>query len=123
MLDELKQSEDVANAISVLRTRIETIHTTPSGDKAELLDQLDAIEFGTMVFSSFEEQVGFNDFMGCFVHCNYESHTHRLDWAKGYLRASKTAHLLNNKQYYKGCHFDDAEIVVQRALASDIADK
>lgn len=111
-----KQELELANAISVIRNRIEIVHPIIDGDKTRLLAAIDSIEFGTIVFGSAEEASGFDDFIGCFTDCNYKDPIHKLDWAKGYLKASTNLCILNNKEHYKDCHFDDAISIVNNAL-------
>lgn len=117
MVDGYLKSEQLANAISVIRDYIEASHPASSAEKTKLLEHVDAIEFGTLTFFSPEERVGFHDFLGGFSECNYESLAHKVDWAKGYLRASTLPLVLREKEHYSDCHFDDAEMIVQKVLS------
>ncbi|MBS0044183.1 hypothetical protein KFE26_18020 [Shewanella sp. M16] len=112
----MQDDNEVVNAIEILRARIEAVHPQTNGDKTSLLAHIDAIEFGTLIFSSIEEKSGFNDFLGCFTDCHFDDYIQRLDWARGYLRASRNPYILNNRENNSDCHFNDAESIVKKAL-------
>lgn len=107
----------IDSAFKIIRDHIET-HPKLNSDRTRLLTAIDSIEFDTLLFSSDEEKYGFNDFLGCFTECHYKDKKHREDWAKGYLRASNNIQVLNNKDHYEGCHFNDAKSIAEHALKS-----
>ncbi len=110
--------EDIAlkEAFDLIRKRIETVYPDLSGGKTQCLTSIDLLEFSTVIFSSLDERAGFNDFLGGFTDSPSPELKTKIEWAKGYLIASKLNHTINNKNHFSGCHFDDAEKIVMSVL-------
>ncbi|GIC77139.1 hypothetical protein [Moritella sp. F3] len=107
------------DAIEVIKKHIDVVYPCENGNKTEILNSLDLIQFNTIVFSSHAERLGFNDFMGCFDSCPYTENTEgteRTDWCRGYLKASRNSYINEHKDHYDGCHFDKAESIVNSVL-------
>ncbi|SHO23806.1 Isoleucyl-tRNA synthetase-Isoleucine--tRNA ligase [Moritella viscosa] len=119
MSDVTENDKCLIDAINIIRQRIEVVYPSMNGDKQSSLDAMDLVEFNTTMFTSFAESSGFNDFIGGFDKCPYSQKLEKLDWCKGYLRASQNALINNNKEHYDGCHFDKAENIVNRVFTSN----
>ncbi|NRB81561.1 MAG: hypothetical protein HRU38_23360 [Saccharospirillaceae bacterium] len=120
MSNIIDQDKRLIDAIEVIRKHIEIIYPSmEDGDKQASLNAIDLIEMNTIMFSSVEERSGFMDFIGGFVECNYSESHHKLDWCKGYLRASNLNHVKKNQDGFDKWHFDNAKGVVNQVFTSN----
>ncbi len=114
----IDQDKCLIDAIEVIRKHIEIAYPSMDGDKQASLNAIDLIEMNTIMFSSLVERSGFNDFIGGFDKCNYSEQLEKLDWCKGYLRASNLNYVKKNKDHFDNCHFDNAQAIANRAFTS-----
>ncbi|SGZ00581.1 hypothetical protein [Moritella viscosa] len=119
MSNIIDQDKRLIDAIEVIRKHIEIIYPSMDGDKQASLNAIDLIEMNTIMFSSVEENSGFTDFIGGFKECNYSEPLEKLDWCKGYLRASNLNYVKKNKDDFENCHFDNAKGVVNQVFTSN----
>lgn len=105
-------------AIGVLRDLVSQQSSEMDSTTVNLHKALNYIEYQTIEFRSDVVRSGFNDFLGCFKDCPYQTTQDRREWAEGYLMASTSPYVNANKDHFSGCPFEDAESIVASVLGA-----
>lgn len=113
-IEEKNSTREVS--IKVLRSLIDSQCKGVPAEAINLHNALDLIEYRTIEFENNVVRAGFNDFLGCFTNCPFESEQDKRDWATGYMMASQSTYVNNNKDHFTDCHFDDAKEIVENAI-------
>lgn len=87
--DKCDEPEQIINAISLLRARVEQKFPEMTGDKQECLRALNLLDFWCTPLQDKGETSGFNDYLELTVQTAFDSDEHRLSWDKGFLKAHR----------------------------------